>query len=255
MLDEVVTKLVDAQFQPRVPVQPKGKMGGQLVAQRPVRLANNPDAHQLLQDGVASVMKKDLTASQWSLYEIERGKRDEHRKSMTIRYFLDAIDRELYLSPDQRDRLDQSLSSNWDTNWTLYLENHLYGNRFYPMTIDPLVTPVLTDPQKEVWKGVQKVGVYWGFAGMLGGFANDADGLEIELGEAVKPADANQLRLNRLNDLRARQQMQIELQQVDIQERAAAAATVKVQTKSIKGLIRKDQPQPKPAAKVEKTKD
>ena len=81
--------------------------------------------------------------------------------------------------------------SNWESSWALYLENHLYGNRYYPMTIDPLVTPVLSDAQKKVWQGVQKVGVYWGFAGMLGGFANDPDGLEVELGEPARQ-DQNQ---------------------------------------------------------------
>jgi hypothetical protein len=48
------------------------------------------------------------------------------------------------------------------------------------------VTPLLSTAQKRVCAGVQKVGVYWGFAGMLAGFVNDADGLEIELGEPVK---------------------------------------------------------------------
>ncbi len=187
MLDDVVTKLVDAQFQPR----PRVNFGPAAAAQAP----NNPDAHQLLQDGVSAVMKKHLTAAQWSVYEKERGKRDENRKRMTIRYMVDAIDRELYLSPEQRDRIEDSLKTKWDSNWTLYLENHLYGNRFYPMTIDGLVTPVLSEAQKKVWQGVQKVGVYWGFAGMLGGFANDIDGLEVELGEPVNARpDQNQMR-------------------------------------------------------------
>ena len=155
---------------------------------------SNLDAQQLLQDGVVAVMKRDLTAEQWSLYEAERQKRDENRKRMTIRYFVDAIDRELYLSPDQRERLETAFKSNWESTWTLYLENHLYGNRYYPMTIDTLVTPILSDAQKKVWQGVQKVGVYWGFAGMLGGFANDPDGLEIELGEpARKDQNQNQM--------------------------------------------------------------
>ena len=70
----------------------------------------------------------------------------------------------------------------------MYLENHLFGNKYYPMTIDPLVTPLLRTPKRRCGRGVQKVGVYWGFAGMLAGFANDADGLEVELGEPARPA-------------------------------------------------------------------
>ena len=174
MLDEVVTKLVDAQFEPRVRVQ----MGGQPQG----RTVGNLDAHQLLEEGVVAVLKRDLSPKQWSIYEAEREKRDENRKRMTIRYFVDAIDRELYLSTTQRAQLKHQFESHWEPNWSLYLENHLYGNRYYPMTIDSLVIPILSNAQQIVWHGVQKVGVYWGFAGMLGGFANDGDALEVELG-------------------------------------------------------------------------
>ena len=48
------------------------------------------------------------------------------------------------------------------------------------MSIDPIVTPLLSNAQRNVWGGVPKVGVYWGFSGMLAGFANDMDGLEVE---------------------------------------------------------------------------
>ena len=116
----------------------------------------------------------------------------DSRKRATIRYFLDAVDREVYLSPNQRERLEKSFNSHWEPTWTLYLDNHLYGNRYYPMTVDAHVVPLLTDAQKKVWAGVQKVGAYWGFAGVLGGFTNDPDGLEIELGQpARKDQDRN----------------------------------------------------------------
>ncbi len=174
MLGQVVEKLVDAQFQPRARVQTTGRM------------PNGVDSHQLLADGVTSVMKKNLSAEQWARYEPQKLKRDENRKRTTIRYFVDAIDRELYLSPRQCEQLAAGLNDSWDPAWTMYLENHLFGNKYYPITIDPLVTPLLSDAQKRVWGGVQKVGVYWGFAGMLAGFVNDADGLEIELGEPVR---------------------------------------------------------------------
>ena len=77
------------------------------------------------------------------------------------------------------------------------------------MTIDPLVTPVLSDAQKKVWRGLQKVGVYWGFAGMLGGFANDGDALEVELGG---PARAEQI-INGINvQMYEKMQPQVKMQ-------------------------------------------
>ena len=57
MLDQVVEKLVDAQFQPRARVQSNGE-----DAER-CRFASAPA------DGVMSVMKKNLSAEQWSRYE------------------------------------------------------------------------------------------------------------------------------------------------------------------------------------------
>ncbi len=178
MLDEVVAKMVDAQFQPRARVNGQGRM------------TNSLDAQQLLEEGVVSIMKKNLSAPQWTVYEVERQKRDENRKRATIRYFVDAIDRELYLTSEQCKKLEVSLNENWDSTWPLYLENHLFGNKYYPTTIDPAVLPLLTNAQSNFWRSVQKVGIDWGFGGMLAGFANDGDELEAELGEPMRPRQA-----------------------------------------------------------------
>jgi hypothetical protein len=230
MLEEVIAKLVEAQALPRVRVQ------GQ------ARMPNSLDAQQLLEEGVVSVVKKTVSPEQWSLYEAEKQKRDENRKRATIRYFVDAIDRELYLTPDQCSQLEVSLKEKWDAAWTLYLENHLFGNKYYPMTIDPVVAPILTDAQKRVWGGVQKVGIYWGFGGMLAGFANDGDGLEIELGEPVKPA------MN-LPQLRG-----VAIERVDGQVHARAKATVTIKA-AVKKAGKAERAAPGPEKKVGKTDD
>ncbi len=103
---------------------------------------------------------------------------------------MDAIDRELYLTSEQCKQLEVSLNEKWDSTWPLYLENHLFGNKYYPTTIDPAVIPLLTNAQRNVWRSVPKVGIYWGFGGMLAGFANDGDELEAELGEPMRPRQA-----------------------------------------------------------------
>ncbi len=184
MLDEVVGKLVEAQFQPRARM---------VVVQG--RMPHTLDCQQLLHDGVVAVMKKNLSEAQWSRYEGEMEKRDENRKHATIRYLVDAIDRELYLTSEQCDRLEAAFKEHWENAWTMYLENHLFGNKHYPTTIDPLVTPLLSDAQRKVWAGVPKVGIYWGFAGMLAGFANDVDGLEVELGEPARRGEEPNARM------------------------------------------------------------
>ena len=119
MLDLVVTKLVDAQFDSRMRVSSSAQGVRHEVAKAGVRerTAGQLDAHQLLQDGVVAVLKKDLPPDQWSIYEAERQKRDDNRKRMTIRYFVDAIDRELYLSPVQRSRIKDLFESHWEPTW------------------------------------------------------------------------------------------------------------------------------------------
>jgi hypothetical protein len=177
MLDDVVSKVVDAQLNPRFNI-PNGQ-------RRP-----NIDGGKLLHDGFSAVVQKNLNHERWSKYEAERDKRDAYQKQCTLGYLIDAIDRELYLSAQQRTKVQESLYSHWDSGWQLYVDYLLFGNQFYPTNIDPLLNPILSDSQKKVWQNVQKVDGYWGFGGVWGNFGNDTDELAEELGEDKrKPVD------------------------------------------------------------------
>ena len=90
------------------------------------------DGLTLLHEGLAAVMKKDLTPEQFARYQAEVEKRDAYQKQSAVRYLVDAIDRDLYLSDQQRPKLTESLSSHWDQSWSTSLEYLLYGNQFYP---------------------------------------------------------------------------------------------------------------------------
>jgi len=178
VLADVVTKMVDGQVEPRAAIAAG-------------RAATNPDGARALQEALAALMKNDLSPDQWSRYQAEHDKRLASRKPIALLYLMDALDRELFLTDQQRATLTASLSAHWNDGWSMYLEYVLYGNQFYPMDIDPLVAPVLTDTQKKVWQGFQRVRVGWGFGGMFGGFTNDQDALEEELGEVRKAEPAN----------------------------------------------------------------
>jgi hypothetical protein len=168
-VDAVIEKVVDAQIQPRMVVV-NGQPGSRL------------DAGKLLQDALSGVMKKNLTPEQWSRYEVEREKRDAYRKESTLRFLVDVVDRELYLSPEQRTRLREALWSHYDSGWMLYVDYLLFGNQFYPLSVEPILAPILSEPQRKVWKNVQKVDGFWGFGSVWGNFVNDTDELEEELG-------------------------------------------------------------------------
>jgi len=176
----VVTKIAD------------GRLQGRIVNQQGTNeAAANPDSAKLLQDGLRAVMKEHLSPEQWTIYQAELDKRLASRKPIAVRYLVEALDRDLYLSDQQRATLTESLSAHWDDGWDIYLGYMLQGNQFYPMTIDPFVVPVLRETQKKVWQGCQKAHLSGIFGGNFGGFAQDNDALEEELGEARKAEPRN----------------------------------------------------------------
>jgi len=177
VLWDIVTKIADARLQGRI--------------QQGTEAAANPDSARLLQDGLRAVMKEHLSPEQWTIYQAELDKRLASRKPIAVRYLVEALDRDLYLSDQQRATLAALVSAHWDDGWDIYLGYMLQGNQFYPMTIDPFVLPVLSDVQKRVWQGFQKAHLSGIFGGNFGGFANDHDDLSEELGEARKAEPRN----------------------------------------------------------------
>jgi hypothetical protein len=163
-----------------------------------VRTSPGVDALTVLQEGLASVMKKDLTTEQFAHYQAEVEKREVNRKQSAVRFLVDAMDRDLYLSGSQRLKLTESLLSHWDHGWSMSLEYLLYGNQIFPAGIDVHVTPFLDEAQKKIWQGAQKVGGIGGIGGVFGGFVNDNDALEVELGEGKKPEPDTNARIRRL---------------------------------------------------------
>jgi hypothetical protein len=171
---DAITKIVEAQQQARVRVPGK------------VQRAQAPDAIGLLRGRLAAVMKNDLTPDQFARYEVEVEKRDAFQKESAVCYLVDAVDREVYLSDDQRLKLTESLLAHWDPSWNSSVEYILYGNRFFPAGVDPYVTPYLDLTQKKIWAGAQRVGAVGGIFPMIGSFMSDPDALVPELGQDKK---------------------------------------------------------------------
>ncbi len=147
-----------------------------------VKAATTPDPGKQLQEGLALVIKRHLTPEQYAHYRSEFDKRSANRKQAALTFLVDVLDRDLVLSSLQREKVTESLSAHWDDGWCMYMEYVLYGNLFYPAGVDPFVTPLLSDHQKKVWQGVQKVQGFWGFGNHMGGMINDGDPLLAELG-------------------------------------------------------------------------
>jgi hypothetical protein len=171
-LKDVAKKLVEVQQNGAVRVR-RGQGPG------------NPDARKMLQQELAAAFKKHLTPDEWAQYDKEIDKRDAERRKAALAFLVDSLDRELLLSRQQRDKLSDALSANWDDAWCMYIEYLMYGNQFFPQGIDKLVTPVLNETQKKAWQTAQKVQGFWGFGGVWN-VQNNEDLLAELLGEEKK---------------------------------------------------------------------
>jgi hypothetical protein len=180
VLKDVVTKVVDT-----------------VLEQRRKAGIPNPDSGKLLQDALTALMKRSLSSEQWATYRAEREKRETSRKPIAIRFLVSAIDRELYLTDRQRALLTESFTAHWDDAWNIYLDYMLQGNSFYPANIDSVVSPILSEMQRKLWQGSQRVNVTPVFGGQLGRFGQDTDALEEERGEVskIEPGNAEMERL------------------------------------------------------------
>jgi hypothetical protein len=214
-LKDAVTNLAEAQQQGRLRAGARGQSSQAM------------DGGKLLREHLASVMKKNLTPEQFARYQSELEKRDANRKQTALCYLVDALDRELYLTEAQREKLAESLTAHWDDNWCMCMEYVLYGNQFYPMGLDPYVTALLDDTQKKAWQGTQKAGTFWGFGGVWGAIMNDNDALEEELGEVRKAQQGVDLPVMRLR-MREAQLKEAQLKtEVEVKKRIIKDAATK----------------------------
>ncbi len=215
-----INRDVEAAFKEAAKTFVEAQQQGRVRTPAGVRASRAVDGLALLNEGLASVMKKDLTSEQFADYQAEAEKRDANRKQSAVRFLVDAIDRDLYLSGPQRLKLTESLLSHWDHSWSMSLEYLLYGNQFYPLGIDPFVTPFLDAAQKRIWQGTQKVGGIGGIGGVFGGFTNDNDALEVELGEA-RIAEPGKFAPIRRLEMRRGPMLKVETKQADTKPAAA----------------------------------
>ncbi len=141
------------------------------------------DPRRLIQEGLAAAVKAQLPAEQVARYQEELARRTATRKQTTVRNVVARLDQDLILSPDQRDKIGESLSAHWDDSWCQSLELFMY-NRFLPPIPDQYVAPYLSQTQKRIWRSTPKVPGFYGQMALIGGMMEEDPAEEEELKEA-----------------------------------------------------------------------
>jgi hypothetical protein len=121
-------------------------------------------ARKLLDDRLATFIETNLSKERAALYRDEVEKRNANEREVRLLNLLAFLDRELSLTPKQRDAIRQSLSENWDDSWGQSVEaGAMRGQTFVPAIPDELIETHLGPTQTEVWESLQKIGnVNWG---------------------------------------------------------------------------------------------
>ena len=177
VLEDAALKLAEQQNRAR---------GGVRVAVQASTVVNDPP--KAIREGLDAALKEVLTEEQLKLYREEAAYRKEQIKQAAIHSVIARLDGMLCLTAESRDKIAETIGSNWQESYERWLQIHQYGDQYFPSIPDQLVSVHLNPEQRQIWTGLQKIG--------LGGWGN-FNGLGVAVaddgwwGEPLGPANAN----------------------------------------------------------------
>jgi len=147
--------------------RPKVKAAGEAALKQAARDMIQPQrvprgrtpatARQTIASQIAKALEANLAKDQLARYQAEAERRQAADKDAAIKTAVAQVDTALFLNEEQREKIVKALSANWQDGWEQWLMLWQYSGQYYPQIPDQHVTPHLTDEQKTVWRGLQKV--------------------------------------------------------------------------------------------------
>jgi hypothetical protein len=146
------------------------------------------DPRDSIQKGVGKIVETELSKEQVAAYSKECKKRIEFEKRISVDNLVAKIDKELILSPEQREKITKSLNEHWDEKWAPQVEMFMHGMDMWPNVPDQWVRPHLTATQQVAWG---RIGRNQGnhFFGGMGVNGQVIDDIDLDEGED-KPKEA-----------------------------------------------------------------
>ena len=126
-------------------------------------MAVAPDPRKIIQDGLLAAVKINLSNELFERYRKEIEERQEESKRTAIQALVTKLDAHLILSSDQREKVAEALAKKWDNGWNSQQAYFNLEYPYFPMIPDQGMIPLLSDAQKKVWAGTQKVNINSGF--------------------------------------------------------------------------------------------
>lgn len=117
-----------------------------------------PEPRKLVQQDVAAVVEARLRPDQVERYRRECELRAARRKRAVVLNLVAWLDQELLLSAEQRDKLVELLTQNYQESWGPWLGLLTRRINALPAISHELVDPVLNERQKDLWRAIPKSG-------------------------------------------------------------------------------------------------
>lgn len=104
--------------------------------------------------------KSVLDKSQYQRYESESKSRAEYERDAVIRIAIGIIDDKVVLSDEQRDKLDEKLSTSWKPMDIQQMQTYLHNPQYVPSLPRGLMTGILTRSQLNAWTTANATTMY-----------------------------------------------------------------------------------------------
>jgi hypothetical protein len=101
---------------------------------------------------IAKIVKKHVDPALWPKYDAEVAQRYAANKEASLQLLMNALDQDLFLSPEQHKKLSSALAGQWSNTWNGGLQLLFNGSDHRPYVPDILVVPILNAEQREIWK-------------------------------------------------------------------------------------------------------
>jgi hypothetical protein len=123
-------------------------------------------ATDVFQQRLVEIAGKSLRPEQIERYRRELELRSASRKRAVVDYMVARADQTLTLSAEQRETLAAALTKNYSDTWEKCLSIWMNNVQYMPSIPDTHISPLLSEEQKTVWRGLQKlgdvnVGMHW----------------------------------------------------------------------------------------------
>ncbi len=130
-----------------------------------------PDVRKWLEDALLSAVKRECSADQAALYEDELQARRDFRREACIELIAASLDRELVMTPRQREQILEVLGEAWRKDWQQSTHLLISGNNYFPVLPDGKIQKLLNARQSSHFNGLQKganhfAGHPWGIFGV-----------------------------------------------------------------------------------------